>query len=281
MATKLNDIKNTISVILPIHELPNEKSLELFKNALTSVAKQTVCVEELIIVYPKGSDVAKIIKDYDFSLFDKSEGDDEYKTAVVLLEHDEKTDFCSQVNYGVSKAPSDWISILEFDDEYSLTWFKNVNTYIEAHGDVEIFLPIVVDTNEAGQFIGLTNEASWANSFSDELGFLDNGALLTYQNFNIDGVVMKKELFETFGGFKSNIKLTFIYEFLLRMTFKDVRTMIIPRFGYKHMNQRVGSLFSGYKDEMTPVESNWWLAQAKKEYYFKTERDITYEEITD
>ena len=85
MATKLKDIKNTISVILPIHELPNEKSLELFKNALTSVAKQTVCVDELIIVYPKGSDVAKIIKDYD-----KQKSRHLEKLADKMLENDEK-----------------------------------------------------------------------------------------------------------------------------------------------------------------------------------------------
>ena len=27
---------------------------------------------------------------------------------------------------------------------------------------------------------------------------------------------------------------------------------------------------------MDPVEANWWLSQAKKEYYFDNERDITY-----
>ena len=57
-------------------------------------------------------------------------------------------------------------------------------------------MPIIVDINaNDGGFMGLTNEAVWANSFSDELGVLDNNALLSFQNFNIDGFVMKKSTF--------------------------------------------------------------------------------------
>mgnify|MGYP003638501077 CR=1 FL=1 len=260
--------KNTISVILPIHELKGDENIELFKNAVTSVAQQEVKVDEFIIVVPKDSKFMREQEEFLKTV--------DLETRIII--NDGKTDFASQINYGASQATSEWISILEFDDEFSSKWFKNVHVYMEAHDDVEIFLPLIIDTNEKREFIGLTNEAAWANSFSDELGFLDNGALLNYQNFNLDGVVLKKELFETFGGLKSNIKLTFIYEFLLRMTFNDVRTMVIPRYGYKHMNQRPGSLFNEYKKEMNPVESNWWLAQAKKEYYFNTEREITYDE---
>jgi hypothetical protein len=98
-----------------------------------------------------------------------------------------------------------------------------------------------------------------------------------YQNFNIDGIVMKKSIFEDYGGFKPSIKLTFIYEFLLRMIFKDAKTMAIPRFGYKHVNQRPESLFDNYKKTIDPAEAKWWLSQAKKEYYFDKDRKITYD----
>ena len=116
-----------------------------------------------------------------------------------------------------------------------------------------MFLPIIIDVNEQNQFISFTNEAVWAQSFSDELGVLDNGALLTYQNFNTDGMVIKTETFLNNGGLKKNLKVTFLYEFLLRMTFRDVKTMVIPKFGYKHMNQREGSLFHTYSQEVNPV----------------------------
>ena len=64
------------------------------------------------------------------------------------------------------------------------------------------------------------------------------------------------------------------------MTFKDVRVMVIPRFGYKHVNQRTDSLFDTYRQTMDPVEAKWWLSQAKKEYYFDKDRKITYETQT-
>jgi hypothetical protein len=137
-------------------------------------------------------------------------------------------------------------------------------------------MPFVVDTDAAGSFIGFTNEAVWANSFSDELGVLDLNALLTYQNFNIDGIVIKKSIYEEFGGFKPSMKLTFIYEFFLRMTYNSCRVMVIPKLGYKHVNQRPESLFNEYKNTLSLDESRWWMSQAKKEYFFVNDRNITY-----
>jgi len=232
--------KTEITVLLPVHELDDE-TRPLFKNAVKSVEEQSVLPDEMLVIVPKGSKVSKELKKFDYG---------KIKDIVRVVENDGETDFASQINFGVEAAKTEWISVLEMDDEYSKIWFKNVVEYRNAHDDVDIFMPIIVDTEltEDGQhnFIGLTNEAVWAQSFSDELGVLDNGALLAYQNFNIDGVVMKKSLFEEFGGLKPSIKLTFIYEFLLRMTFKDSRVFVIPKFGYKHVNQRKGSLFNKY-----------------------------------
>lgn len=256
-----NKIDN-ITVIIPVHELNSTTEVTL-TNAIKSVTDQ-VSIPKLLIVaspstYKQVTEIAKDVED------------------CVVIENNGETDFASQIEFGVSNITTKWFSILEYDDEYSSIWFKNVAKYQEAYPEVELFLPIIVDVNPNNEFIGFTNEAVWANSFSDELGMLDNSALLTYQNFNIDGMVISKEIYEANGGFKKNIKLTFIYEFLLRMTFKDVKTMVIPKFGYKHINQREGSLFSSYKEEMDPTESNWWLAQAKKEYYFEKDRAITYQ----
>jgi hypothetical protein len=257
-----------ISVILPVHEL-DKTTEQLFSNSVKSVMNQQVRPDKLIIVVPKGSDALKTVKAFDYG---------DYKDSIVIAENDGETDFASQINYGVSVCETEWFSILEYDDEIATIWIKNVVKYKEAHKNVDIFMPIIVDVDANGVFIGFTNEAVWANSFSDELGILDNNALLAYQNFNTDGIVMRKSMYEDFGGFKPSIKLTFIYEFLLRMTFKDARVMVIPRFGYKHVNQRPNSLFSTYKDVMDPVQARWWLSMAKKEYYFQKDRNITYEE---
>jgi hypothetical protein len=257
-----------ITVIIPLHEV-SEGTASLYQNAIKSIEDQTVKPSAVLVVTPKGSEATKFANEFDYMTI---------KDIVKVVENDGKTDFASQMNFGVSQCETPWFSILEYDDEYSKIWFKNVQTYIEAYSDVDIFMPIIVDVDEFGQFIGFTNEAVWANSFSEELGVLDKDALLSYQNFNIDGVVMKKEYYESYGGFKSNMKLTFIYEFLLRMSYKSCKIMTIPRFGYKHVNQRVGSLFHGYKLNMNPVEANWWLNKAKSEFYHEHDREISYTE---
>jgi len=259
--------KTEITVILPVHEL-NDSTRPLFANAIQSVEEQLVQPDALLIVVPKGSEVSKELTNYDFG---------KLKEIVKVVNNDGESDFASQINFGVKTAKTEWVSILELDDEYAKIWFKNVVEYINAYDDVEIFMPIIVDVNPEQGFVGLTNEAVWANKFSEVQGVLDNGALMAYQNFNIDGVVMKKSLFEEYGGLKSNIKLTFVYEFLLRMTFKDVKVFVIPRFGYKHVNQREGSLFHTYRTELDPTEAKWWLSQAKKEYYFDNDRALNYD----
>jgi hypothetical protein len=261
------NVVTNISVVLPVHEL-TESTRTLFANAIKSIEDQSIHPDAVLIVVPKDSDVSKELNKFNFGGI---------KKIVKVIENDGLTDFSSQVNYGVKMAKTEWISILELDDEYAKLWFSNVLKYREAYDEVDIFLPIIVDADVNQRFIGLTNEAVWAQSFSDKIGFLDNEALLAYQSFNIDGAVIKKSLFDDFGGLKPSIKLTFIYEFLLRMTFKDCKVFVIPKFGYKHLNQREGSLFHTYRTELDPVEAKWWLAQAKKEYYFDNDRISKYD----
>jgi hypothetical protein len=259
--------KTDITVIVPIHELTDSTKAS-FAIAMESIEKQRVAPDEVLLVVPKDSETSQYLKSFKFSTI---------KTKVRVVENEGETDFCTQFNLGVSEVKTKYLSLLEYDDEYSTIWFKNAIKYIEAYPEVDIFLPIIADVNGDGNFIGTTNEAVWAYRFSDEMGFLDSNALLAYQNFNIDGMVIKKSLFEDFGGFKSAIKLTFIYEFLLRMVHNDAKVMTIPRFGYKHTNMREGSLFHTYSQEMDPTESKWWLDKAKKEFYFNKPRAITYE----
>lgn len=255
-----------ISIILPVHQL-DEVTTGMLLTAVKSVETQSVQPKEILIVVPAASEVGEFIKQADFGVVNN---------IIKVVENTGDTDFASQVNLGVSEASGTWISILEMDDEYANIWFKNVAEYMSAYPTVDLFMPIVIDVDMQGKFLGFTNEAVWANSFSDEMGILDLNALLNYQNFSVDGIVLKKEVFEENGGFKPSIKLTFLYEFLLRMAFRDVRIMTIPKFGYKHLNQRPDSLFANYKTSIDPVEARWWMAQAKKEYFFDKDRKITY-----
>ena len=54
--------------------------------------------------------------------------------------------------------------------------------------------------------------------------------------------------------------------------------MTLPKFGYKHTMGRPGSIIQTCKETMAPDEIKWWVAQAKKEYYYNYDRAITYQQ---
>lgn len=260
-------MNSDITVIVPVHEI--DSSTEgLFANAIKSLEDQEVRAEEVLIVVPEGSDAEKFVSSFDYG---------EIKDSVRIVKNSGETDFASQFNLGVEESNTEWVSFLEYDDEFSKIWLKHAVAYRECYTDVDLFLPMVVDKTDDNKFLGFTNEAVWALDFSDELGYLDEQALLNYQNFNIDGMVVRKEILEDFGGIKSNIKLTFVYEFLLRIAHNGLRIMVIPKLGYKHVNMRPNGLFDTYKNEMSPEETNFWMLKARKEYFHTKDREITYE----
>ena len=90
-------------------------------------------------------------------------------------------------------------------------------------------------------------------------------------------MIVNKSLYEEHGGIKTHMKLTFTYEFLLRMSYLSIPIMVIPKLGYKHTNNRKDSLFDHYKNTVDIMESKFWVNKAKKEYFFTEDREITYE----
>ncbi len=262
-----------ITIILPIKSSVVRDFDEYFDKAVTSVKNQKVKIKELLIVTTPEEKLNAHIEAYDF-------GDLNFRKIVW----DKEPSFSAQVNFGVENANSKWISIFEFDDEYANIWFDNVRKYMEYYPMVQAFLPVVVDTDEKGAFAGFTNEAVFAANFAQEVGYLTNDILQDYQNFQTAGMVIRKDVLEDFGGFKASIKLTFVYEFLLRLTYNSTSIMTIPRIGYKHTNMREGSLFWNYKfggDKMVDEEVKFWVQTAKKEYFFKDDRTIKYQSQND
>ena len=258
-----------ISVIIPIHTTENNLTLWL-KNAIKSVENQSVRPDSVLIVRGTNEELKKEIESIDLG---------EIKDIVRIIENNTgKEDFASQVNFGVTHVDTEYFSVLEADDEYSKIWFKNVKTYISSYPETDIFLSMVVETDTSGNFLSFTNEPVWAKDFSEEMGIIDENTIQSYPNFNTSGMVIKTEKYKEFGGYKSSMKLSFIYEFLLRMTHNSCRTMVIPKLGYKHTNQREGSLFKSYKEFINPDEARFWMNLAKKEYFFTQDRNITYSE---
>jgi glycosyltransferase involved in cell wall biosynthesis len=261
--------KNTISVILPIKSARAVDFDEFFGKCITSIKNQDGLVDEVVIVHTGEDRLKEFLSSFDFG-----------ELNVVLKEYTGEPSFAGQVNYGVNEATSEWVSVLEFDDEYSNVWFKNVKSYMTYYPEIDAFMPIVVDVDDKGVFVGFTNEATFAANFTNEMGRLDHDTLLTYQNFQFSGLVMRKSSYTKYGMVKESFKLTFGYEFFLRMTSNDVKFLTIPKIGYKHMNLREGSIFWNYKngeDKMVEDEVRFWIDLAKKEYLFIKDREIKYE----
>ena len=267
-----------VSIVLPIESSKHKDFETLFSSCITSIKNQilvdnkgkTVVDDiELVLVHSGEESLVSFINEFDFS-----------GLTTNIVHNEGETDFCTQINYGVEKSTHKWVSLFEFDDEYSSIWLKNVHRYINAYPEVKGFLPIVIDTDEKGVFAGFTNEATFAANMNSEIGYLTNEVLLNYQNFQTSGMVFDKTLFNDFGGFKKSMKLTFVYELLLRLTYNSAKIMTIPRIGYKHSNMREGSVFWQYRfgeSQLTQDEVSFWLDSAKKEHFFKEDRNIKYE----
>lgn len=252
---------NDLTIIIPVHEY-NIEVKGLLINAVNSIPNKTnvLIICNNIIINDINNDFNK--KTY------KTIGSD-------------KTSFTELVNLGVDNVKTKWFSILEFDDEYSPIWFPNVEKYITFNPDVSIFMPLTdLFDFQKKQFIGYGNEAVWASSFSNDLGFIDNDCLQNFFDFYMTGSVFNTDDWKEYGGLKNSIKLTFWYEFLLRMTYNNKKIMVIPRVGYTHNLNREGSLINTYSNTIDENESQGWIEIAKQEYVFKTDRNKVYQKIT-
>jgi hypothetical protein len=258
-----------ITIILPIYKLETE-DIWMLNNALYPIEDFHDDVK-ILIVCPEN--LKTKIDSLDFA---------QKLEIKILYNTTHKTDFLSQINMGINDCDTEWFSILEIDDEYKMVWLSSMNEYINVYKDVDVFLPIVKDINTEGTFLNFTNESVWAYGFAEKQGFLDNTLLLEFQNFQTSGGLYRTQVIKDNGSFKDNIKLTFSYEFLLRLTHNGVKVMCVPKIGYQHVNLRENSLFWNYKNDKTQKlsenEVKFWLDVAKKEYYFKNKRDVKYTE---
>ncbi len=260
-----------ISVIIPIHEW-NDKVEKLYNKALETISKQDGVEDrpQVIVVYAAGLE-----SNEDFM----KEISESREIEISYLKNEGNTDFQSQINLGAKSVETRFFSILEYDDEYSLTYFKIMNSYITSpeFKTIELFLPIVVETNDQDQALKLTNETVWSKQFVGEngtMGYLNAQGLNQYTDFKICGALIKTDEFNEAGGLKSNIKLTFQYEFLLRYLNNASKIYTVPKIGYKHLTIREGSLFDVLGKTLTLEERSFWFNTAKKEANFFNDRPI-------
>jgi hypothetical protein len=267
-----------LTVVIPVHSVADQNFNELLNAALMSIENNNIHPEKVMIVRCGCGDVKEVMSTLDQS---------KYTYKLEIVENTTGKQFQNQINFAASLVTTKYFSFLEFDDEFSVTWLKNVKTYTEAYPETDMFLPIITDVTTDNKFLGLTNEAAWAFNFSEKLGEIDHEVLLEFPNINPDGMVIKTEVFKSIGGYKPSIRLTFNYEFLLRFTNSGKNIMVIPKMGYKHMNMRPTSLFWEYKNsqdenmQITPDEARFWMETAKKEFFYNEDRNITYEKTVE
>lgn len=257
---------NNLTVIIPVHE-STEMSNKMLANAVRSVGNFPIIIsttEDIV------SDIFNYLNDnnvaQNVTVISDSASDN------VL------SDFCTLVNYGVSQVTTDWFSILEFDDEYRNNWWDNVEKYIAYMPSCSVFLPLTELKNFAdNSFIGYGNEAPWATSFSNEVGYIDNDCLQEYFDFYMTGGVFNTKDWKASGGLKVSMKLTFWYEFLLRLTNQNKKVYVIPKLGYTHNLNRPNSIYELYNNTIDEKEGNWWYELARQEYFFKDDRKKVYQ----
>lgn len=255
-----------LTIIIPIHKFDNTVK-EYLQKAVNSVLEQTVKPNKIIFVGL--NETLENIKD----TIDIGDG----TLNVNFINNDDgETDFCSQVNLAVDEVKTKYFSILEYDDTYTSKWFENVEKHTKLNDEISIYMPIVNTLNKDGQFFKFMNEVTWATSFCSELGFIDEESLLTYFDYQLPGAVIKTEDFIEVGKLKPSIKISFWYEFLLRLVSQAKTVYVIPKVGYNHILGREDSLIDMYEKTVQKEEATWWSELAQKEYHFKEDRKKEY-----
>ena len=246
-------------VIIPMHEFGKE-NIELLNTAVDSVPNDV----KVVLSVKNGVDGRKLKGANErLEIIAKSEGDS----------------FCELVNAAVDNIEEKWFTILEFDDTFTPIWLDNVKRYLDFMPSTSVFMCLedITDFNN-GQYIGFGNEASWASSFSNEIGYIDNDCLQNYFDFYLTGSIFNTADWREVGGLKPSIKITFWYEWLLRATNKNKKVFVIPKVLYNHKLGRKNSLTEIYKESVDDKETQWLFDLAKRESFYREDRKKTYED---
>lgn len=245
---------NNITVIIPMNDLGGD-NIALLDKAIKSIPNGV----KYVISCKNGVDTSNL------------------SNKGTIIQTSNGDSFQELVNSAVEVIDTDWFSILEFDDTYSDIWLENVGKEIEYKPDVSMFMALedVTDFND-GKYIGFGNEAPWASAFSNEIGYIDLDCLQTYFDFYVTGSVFNTKDWKGIGGLKPSIKVTFWYEWMLRAANKSKKIYVIPKVCYNHTLGRNGSLTEITKKEMSQDEIKWWFDLAKRDYFFKEEKESSY-----
>jgi hypothetical protein len=182
----------------------------------------------------------------------------------------------------------EFFSVIEPEDVIDINWFAYVARYAAKKEEIDAFLPITREVAN-GAFLGFGNEACWVDTYAEVAGTYDLQLLMRFNCMNLTGVVFKTASITPYAEgvnglkkvMKEDFKLTYSYEFFLRMVYNDKKFFTIPRLGYEHRIDIPGEIIDPFtskiprnisqwpedKGGMTPDEIKYWNEAAKKEYF--------------
>jgi GT2 family glycosyltransferase len=264
----MSNTKNT-TVIIPIHEI-TETSMDFTKRAIASLNSQKdKFFNIMLVVSSSATPTSPNLYKEMVETIDKSFN-------LHLLYNHGETDYQSQINYAVQNVETEYFTILQYDDVLFDNFMLNVNQHITAY-DYDVYLGIVFEKDDKGNFLGFSNEVVWSLGHMEKFGHFDlkNAKTHNFHMYSLTGATIRKSAFLQVGGFKKSMVKFHDYEFLLRMLNVGKTFYVIPKFIYEHINGREGSIFSQTKD-MPITETKFWYDAAKKEYHFDYDREIAF-----
>lgn len=274
-------MNTNLNIIIPVHQF-NDSIATYLDKAIESITKQSgnELKPNLTIVYP--TDIDKGFAKYAKKI-NKTFVQDSNINSIKLLLNENSSDFQSQVNFAVNNIETEYFTVLEYDDELSNTFVKNYEKFAKSYPDVDIFPTLMIEVDENNNGMKLTNEISWAQQFAGEngeCGYLNIDGLKQYTDFKLSGAIFKKQEFLNIGGYKSNIRLSFGYELMLRALNNGLKVYTIPKIGYKHLAVREGSMTDVYLKNMAVNERKFWFETALKESNFTNDRLIDVSKVS-
>jgi hypothetical protein len=307
--TSLNDKK--LLVVLPI-----KKVADVFlKESSYSIAQQSQPIDLLVLYGGESDDDLNIIK----SILDKPSVTINEKTTPEGPVEQKEIEATSPINYVINKTENhtfqglfnealnyaiankyEYFSIIEAEDVLDMNWYKTALNYASKKNDMDGFMPVTREISN-GNFLGFFNEACWVDGYAEVAGTFDLQLLMRFNCMNITGAIFKTESIQKystdiegqFKAIKEDFKISYSYEFFLRMIYNDLKFFTIPRLGYEHridIRSEIVEPFSSKiprnisvwpkeKGGMSPEEVKFWIDAAKREYFLgRHDRPIAFEE---
>ncbi len=236
----LQDSMGKISVVVPVY---NRK--KTIVRAIDSVLGQSMKPEEIIVVNDGSSDgTSDVIK--------------EYGNRITIINMPQNSGPSAARNEGVKYSQSEWISFLDSDDCWEKDKLKSQKEYIDRYPFYQI-----MQSEEV--WIRKGKRVNPCKHHEKKSGWIWEPSLHRCL-VSPSGVMLKKSLFNRYGGFDENLPVCEDYDLWLKISRNHPvgldSTMSVIKYG-GHIDQlshkfpamdrfRVKSLVAGLKNEVDP-----------------------------